>query len=85
MIWMSIMDFKINVKDQRLARKKGAQREQRRQSTKGGNLNHYKHKSNGKELVSTWGELTNQELLVLDGNRNGPEARRRFVTLKTQT
>ena len=54
-------------------------------STKGGNLNHYKHESNGKELVSTWGELTNQELLILNGNRNGPEARRRFVTLKTQT
>ena len=42
-------------------------------ATKGGNLNHYRHESNGKSIVSTWGELTNAELLILDSNRNGPE------------
>ena len=31
-------------------------------STRGGNLNHYKHESNGKYLVSTWGELNLSEL-----------------------
>ena len=36
-------------------------------------INHYRHGSNGKEVVSTWGELTNAELLILDSNCNGAE------------
>ena len=42
-------------------------------STRGGNLNHYKHESNGKYLVSTWGELNLSELRILDSERNGVE------------
>ena len=47
-------------------------------STKGGNLNHYKHESNGKYLISTWGELDLTELKILDGERNGVEMLRQM-------
>ena len=47
-------------------------------ATKGGNLNHYRHESNGKEVVSTWGELTVDELKILDSNRNGAELLRQM-------
>eukprot|EP00942_MAST-04A_sp_MAST-4A-sp1_P006614 g6614.t1 len=42
-------------------------------SSNGGNINHYKHETNGKEIVSTWGELTKYELSILDSNRNGAD------------